>query len=80
MVEWALATRLQADRDLVLVANAQGSRLDPSSDDGVSAKMGLDATVPIGAPVARFKRICMPGEATLDLAAAIDQGAAGWRG
>src|SRR5262249_6213687 len=45
-VEWAIATRFQADRDLVVVNEAQGSKLDPSSRDGVSAKMGLDATVP----------------------------------
>ena len=36
-VEWAIATRFQADRDLVVVAEAQGSRLDPSSRNGVSA-------------------------------------------
>src|SRR6185295_4574849 len=43
-VEWAVATRFQADRDLVVIADAQGSKLDPSSRDGVGAKMGLDAT------------------------------------
>src|SRR5690606_9157434 len=30
-VEWAVATRFQADRDLVVVAGAQGSALDPST-------------------------------------------------
>ena len=44
-VEWAVATRFQADRDLVVVAGAQGSLLDPSTTidgrlDGTSAKMG----------------------------------------
>src|SRR5580700_5752055 len=39
-IEWAVATRFQADRDLVVVSGAQGSRLDPSSDNGISAKMG----------------------------------------
>jgi len=32
----AIATRFQADRDLVVVSGAQGSKLDPSSD-GASA-------------------------------------------
>jgi 2,5-furandicarboxylate decarboxylase 1 len=30
-VEWAVATRFQADRDLVVIAGAQGSVLDPST-------------------------------------------------
>src|ERR1700759_1987407 len=46
-VEWAIATRFQADRDLVVVSEAQGSKLDPSSEQGVSAKMGIDATKPL---------------------------------
>ena len=76
-VEWAVATRFQADRDLVVVAGAQGSKLDPSTRDGV----GLDATVPFGAPPLKFKRISIPGEHELDLAALIDpRPASGWRG
>jgi len=46
-VEWAVATRFQADRDLVVVRNARGSSLDPSSEDGLTSKMGLDATAPL---------------------------------
>ena len=48
-VEWAVATRFQADRDLVIVPESQGSKLDPSTRDGVGAKMGLDATKPLDA-------------------------------
>ena len=77
-VEWAVSTRFQADRDLVVVAEAQGSKLDPSGRDGVGAKMGLDATVPVGAPPMKFKRIAVPGQAEVDLAAVIDPGA-DWR-
>lgn len=65
-VEWAVATRFQADRDLVVVANSQGSKLDPSTRDGVGAKMGLDATAQLDAPEMRFKRIRVPGEDTVD--------------
>lgn len=68
-VEWAVATRFQADRDLVVVAGAQGSKLDPSTADGVGAKMGLDATIPAAAEPVRFTRISVPGQHQLDLRA-----------
>jgi UbiD family decarboxylase len=48
-VEWAIATRFQADEDLVIVRNVRGSTLDPSSRDGLTAKMGIDATKPLNA-------------------------------
>src|SRR5262245_48284489 len=67
-VEWAVATRFQADRDLVLVPESQGSKLDPSTRDGVGAKMGLDATKPLAAAEMTFKRIRVPGEETVDVA------------
>lgn len=77
-VEWAVSTRFQADRDLVVIANAQGSKLDPSTDDGVGAKMGLDATIPVDAPEMKYKRIRIPGEDQVDLDALIAKGA-DWR-
>ncbi len=77
-VEWAIATRFQADRDLVVISNALGSRLDPSGDNGVSAKMGFDATVPLSVPPLKYKRIRVPGEDTVDLGKVIDAGA-DWR-
>jgi 2,5-furandicarboxylate decarboxylase 1 len=73
-VEWAVSTRFQADRDLLVIAHSQGSKLDPSTDDGVGAKMGLDATIPIGSPEMKYKRIRVPGEAEVDLAAVITEG------
>jgi 2,5-furandicarboxylate decarboxylase 1 len=45
-VGWAVATRVQADRDLLVVPNAKGSSLDPSADGALTAKLGIDATVP----------------------------------
>ena len=71
-VAWAIATRFQADRDLVVIEGAQGSKLDPSCDDGFGAKMGLDATVPFGAPEFKFTKIRVPGESEIDLDAVID--------
>jgi 2,5-furandicarboxylate decarboxylase 1 len=66
-VEWAVATRFQADRDLVIVSGAQGSKLDPSSNDGISAKMGIDATKPLATEPMEFKRIHVKGVEDVDL-------------
>ncbi len=70
-VHWAVATRFQANRDLLVIPEAQGSKLDPSARDGVSAKMGLDATVPAGADPFTFTRIRVPGEDRVDLEAVL---------
>lgn len=45
-VEYAIATRFQADRDLLIIKNVRGSSLDPSSDQKrlKTAKLGIDAT------------------------------------
>ena len=72
MVEWAVATRFQADKDLVLIAGAQGSKLDPSTDEGFGAKLGFDATVPVDAPPMKFKRIAVPGQAEIQLDAVLE--------
>jgi 2,5-furandicarboxylate decarboxylase 1 len=66
-IEWAVATRFQADRDLLVVSGAQGSKLDPSSNGGISAKMGLDATKPIESEPMTFKRIHVKGQEDVDL-------------
>ena len=67
-VNWAIATRCQADRDVFIVSGACGNKLDPSTDDGLSAKMGIDATVPMKEKgTERFQRIRIPGEENLDL-------------
>ncbi len=47
-VLWAVATRMQADRDLSVIPNAMGAILDPSTRDGTTAKVIIDATRPIG--------------------------------
>jgi 2,5-furandicarboxylate decarboxylase 1 len=44
-VEWAIATRVQADKDIFIIPNTFGLRLDPSATaDGVTAKLFVDAT------------------------------------
>jgi 2,5-furandicarboxylate decarboxylase 1 len=64
-VEWAIATRVQADRDLLVVPAAGGSTLDPSARGGITAKLGIDATVPAGAEEAHA-RMTVPGVEDLD--------------
>jgi 3-polyprenyl-4-hydroxybenzoate decarboxylase len=60
-VLWALATRMQADRDLVVIPGSLGALLDPSADErGVTAKLGIDATRPFGEPFA--EKLVMPPE------------------
>jgi 2,5-furandicarboxylate decarboxylase 1 len=80
-VEWAMATRFQADRDLLIVGESQNSKLDPSTRDGVGAKMGIDATKPLSAPEMTFKRIRVPGEEKIDVAEVLKRRTtADWRG
>lgn len=44
-VEYAVATRVKADRDIMIVPNVRGSSLDPVAlSDGTTTKMGIDAT------------------------------------
>ena len=89
-VEWAVATRFQADRDLVVIPGAQGSVLDPSTtvgwdyadgetapahQQGISAKMGLDATRPVAYHEHVFTKVRVPGEDDVDLAVEIDASA-----
>jgi 2,5-furandicarboxylate decarboxylase 1 len=78
-VEWAVATRFQADRDLVIVPESQGSKLDPSNRDGVGAKMGLDATKPLAAAEMTFKRIHVPGEEVVDVDEVLKRSGTDWR-
>jgi 2,5-furandicarboxylate decarboxylase 1 len=62
-VEWAIATRVQGDRDILIVTNARGKPLDPSlppTPVGVvptTAKVGIDATIGEGIPKERYERI-----------------------
>ncbi len=43
-VEWALATRMRADRDLVVVPGGRADRAEPLERDGTIPKLGIDAT------------------------------------
>jgi 4-hydroxy-3-polyprenylbenzoate decarboxylase len=47
-VEWSLATRMRAERDVVIVPPARTSRSDPLARDGKVGKLGIDATLKPG--------------------------------
>jgi len=67
-VLWAVATRMQADRDLFVIPNAMGAILDPSTRAGTTAKVGIYATRPLtGYP----RRHTLPAEALAKAAALI---------
>ncbi len=57
-VEFAIATRFQGDRDMVVYENVRGSSLDPSShgEEHLTTKIGVDATAPPGR-LEEFKRV-----------------------
>jgi len=61
-VEWAIATRVQGDRDVMIVTNARAKPLDPSLPQGfgvvpTGTKVGIDATIPEGIPREHYERI-----------------------
>jgi 2,5-furandicarboxylate decarboxylase 1 len=62
-VEWAIATRVQGDKDIIIIPGARAKPLDPSlpiTAPGVvptGAKVGVDATIPEGVPRERYERI-----------------------
>lgn len=65
-VEWAIATRVQADLDIFIVPGAKGSPLEAShSLRGVTAKMGIDATYPME-HAESFRRTSIPLKVNLN--------------
>lgn len=56
-VEYAIATRVKGDEDLMIVTNARGSSLDPKAlPDGTTTKIGVDATKDIN-NLEKFERV-----------------------
>jgi UbiD family decarboxylase len=68
-VEYAVATRCQADRDLIIIPNTKGSSLDPSSDQEnlLTTKLGIDATATVLKAKERFEIAKIPGEEKINL-------------
>jgi 2,5-furandicarboxylate decarboxylase 1 len=68
-VEWALATRFQGDRDLIVLPNLRGQPIDPSSQEGfLTAKIGMDATRP---KKEGFEKVDVPKEVKSRLASMV---------
>ena len=56
-VEYALATRVKGDEDILIVPGARGSSLDPcAKPDGTTTKVGVDATKPLD-KLEKFERV-----------------------
>jgi UbiD family decarboxylase len=48
-VEYAIATRVSGDRDVMVITGVRGSSLDPCQlEDGTNVKIGVDATMVMG--------------------------------
>ncbi len=61
-IEWAMATRFQGDKDLVILPHQKGSSLDPSSnlETRETAKVGFDLTIPFDRDPKEFKKPDLP--------------------
>jgi UbiD family decarboxylase len=61
-VEWAMATRFQGDRQMVILPGQPGSSLDPSSEPGThhTTKVGFDLTHPLEAKGKTFEKAEFP--------------------
>lgn len=61
IVDWAVATRFQANRGLIIIHDQHGSSLDPSSfKRAITSKLGIDATLPINVEVENFRKARIP--------------------
>lgn len=61
-VEWSIATRFQADKNVWIGSKLPGSSLDPSAEKppgekSRTAKMGIDATIPWGRDPEEFRKV-----------------------
>lgn len=58
-LEYAMATRVKGDDDILIVPKARGSSLDPAAlPDGTTTKVGVDATKPID-KLKKFERVSL---------------------
>ncbi|MEM5871552.1 MAG: UbiD family decarboxylase [Candidatus Aenigmatarchaeota archaeon] len=67
-IEWAMATRFQGDRDMVIKPKEKGSSLDPSADPNTreTTKIGFDLTKPLVAKGKDFSRPVLPMDIDLE--------------
>jgi len=60
-LEFAVATRMRGDEDLVIHPNVRGSTLDPRSVEGITTKVGIDATARLDR-LWKFQRVTPKGQ------------------
>jgi UbiD family decarboxylase len=61
-VEFAIATRVKGDKDILIITNVRGSSLDPrGAPDGTTTKVGVDATKVL-VEKEKFERAIIPEE------------------
>jgi len=61
-VEFAIATRVKGDKDILVISNVRGSSLDPrGAPDGTTTKVGIDATKVL-VEKENFERAVIPEE------------------
>lgn len=68
-VEYAISTRCQADKDLLIIPYSKGSSLDPSSDQKnlITTKIGIDATATLLKSKERFEIAKIPNQDKIKL-------------
>ena len=61
-VEWAMATRFQGDRGMLILPREPGSSLDPSAEPGtkMTTKIGFDLTAPVGNARGHYEKVPYP--------------------
>jgi len=66
-IEWAMATRFQGDRDMI-IKHEKGSSLDPSADPITreTTKIGFDLTIPWGKEKENFRKPELPMKLNID--------------
>jgi 2,5-furandicarboxylate decarboxylase 1 len=76
-VEWAMATRFQGDRGLIIKDKEQGSSLDPSAEAGthLTTKVGFDLTRPLASQGKTFEKAPFPDVDLSQFMEMSDQGA-----
>lgn len=68
-VEWAVNTRVQPDKDVIIIPNMwSAGALDPSAPKPqTTSKMGIDATIPMDEPREKYEKVRVPGTDEIDL-------------
>jgi UbiD family decarboxylase len=59
-IEFAVATRVLGDEDIIIHPKVRGSTLDPRSVDGITTKVGVDATARLN-KLSKFRRVIPKG-------------------